>query len=543
MKKFFLFVSLFVIAFVLVGCTGGSSLKINSELINANVQETEELLAPRNKIIVSDLKDYTIINQSYLNQGILVVRDDENKTGVWSVMTGKLLFPLEEQASFYMFYVSYIGLYIERESFDGALTLYDINGNVSLNKNDYYTYNITGSREAIYDDNYNFLRYDYFEEVSYLTQDKFDNGITESTVKKFKINVETKTKEVVEAVEVEDVFNDPTNQYPLDAFNLKGYYFKIIEDHFYVYDKNDKFVSNFYFNESSTLSSFTADGHLIYQREYLLPSTSEDYDFAAGGDKYKLMSYSINILKGTEKALKLDYIVHYNNPFKDAKGNYKYTYAVIEKIENKMLSGKELIVILDNKGNIVATPGVFYIPDLVKLNDSYYYDSNNSYIVSSNLDPVVKLGSSHALLRELELFVVWKNGSYGAINYEGKVVIPFEYSSISNESYDGRVFAVHNDGTRYTFDKDGVRGTIYSGAQPLSLGLLFHSEYDDDDGVYKARIRDYNNSVKLGFDFDSPTSIIFYTISNIYGQYKYFKYVYDAKDYVVVIDTTYVKSE
>lgn len=182
--------------------------------------------------------------------------------------------------------------------------------------------------------------------------------------------------------------------------------------------------------------------------------------------------------------------------------------------------------------------GPFDLTDLKRLGENYFYDVNTRTVLNDNLIPQYSFSVGHNAYFVDGLIIVRKDGICGAIDYEGKIIIPFVYSSISSYIYNGKRVGYHIDGKVYLVEADGTKDEISPLYKHITQGLLYKFQYDEIKEKYVGEIVDYGYNVKINFDFDSFWSLDFNSgFSNIYGGYLVNRYRVNNIDKYILIDT------
>lgn len=484
--------------------------QFSSEMIDKNldfVEGEEEYGTPA--IVVNDLRDYDIIDTNYLNKGLLFVKElDFNtgyvNTGVWNVFKSKLLFPIEEDVTCSFINTLYLGGYIVTTSADEKKTLYDINGNVILPKDDYDMIYVNTSRVLKEnEDKYAKPIYDYFEMVEYRMKDS-----NETLQKKYKVDIINKTR-------VEDTNSTYTKYFPykkdLKEYGLDGYYAIGIEPTLYIYNSKDELVNQVTIVDGRDYG-VGLDGKLIIQKSYITDKESKDYDITMYGEKYILVSKSIDLLTGKVKELDLDYVITEAEPYLDKDGYAKYAVATIRKINEKHPVDSQMNVLIDSNGKIVSELGGIYPKELIKLEDNFYYYPRSKYFFNEKLEPLFALKGEPYFYKEESKIILSENGKYGAIDYQGNIVIPFDYSFISPYFSKNKTYAVYNDMKKYIIDFNGYRSSLPDNSTMVLPGLIYTYTYDSLLSKADGKFMSYDGTVLTTVNYISNGSNTYFQI-------------------------------
>lgn len=510
-KRIFILLLILASSMFLTACDPAFE-QFSSEMIDKNlevVEGLEEYGTPA--IVVNDLRDYIIVDTSYLNKGILIVQDKDMNTGVYSVFKSGLLFPTEAELTCSFIYTYYLGGYIETTSKDQKKTLYDINGNVILSKGDYdYTY-VTTSKVLKENEDKNTKskpEYEYFETVEYRLK-----GSIETLQKKYKVDIINKTRE-------EATNSTYTKYFPykqdLKEYGLDGYYAIGIQPTLYIYNDKDELVNKITIVEGGDYG-VGLDGKIIVQKTYLTDKESKDYDLIMRGEKYILVSKSIDLLTGKVKELELDYLIGEADPYMDKDGNAKYAVATIRKIIEKYPVDSQMNVLIDSNGKIVSELGGIYPKELIKLEDNFYYYPRGKYFFNEKLEPLFALKGEPYIYKEESKIIFNDNGKYGAIDYQGNVVIPFDYSLISPYFSNNKTYAVYNDMKKYIIDFNGYKSSLPDNSTMVLPGLIYTYTYDQVLSKGEGKFLSYDGAVLTSVNYIGYGSgAYFQSIDNTY---------------------------
>ena len=219
----------------------------------------------------------------------------------------------------------------------------------------------------------------------------------------------------------------------LTPYGLVGHYIVNSGILYTVFDQYDNKLSTFVLPNG--VKARIVEGNIMYQEYIPLPHTARDYTYSVGDNynvvKYKLNTYVIDVVKGNTKTINCDYIIHDLVPYKDEQGVYNYYLALIQNVgKEKELKSNETYLI-DKDFNLIQNVTGYEVTFYKKLDNGYYYNSYTDVIYNSQLVEVAYIGDMNPVFYEKEgLFIGRMDGLYGAVNLEGKVVIPFEYYSL-----------------------------------------------------------------------------------------------------------------
>ncbi len=525
MKKISLiFTIIFVFIFV-VACNKDDEkttekvnpLNISKEMLFNNIYEaeTDEIHGAVPTLI--NIGDLTISSHRP-DRGLLIVSDDDNKVGVWSIIENKLIVPLRENYHVEIQQDSIFGVYIYfRNLADNQFAVYDIFGNEVLKEDDYNYVDVYGSKEEINED-----EYVYYEHVESLTQGDFEAGLQpEHNI--YKVNPGTKQKELVTlGYKHGDIYENEIYKLDLADYGLPGYYFSFMSSLNVYNEETDKLVQKINLPDFEDIEGTILNGHMIYQKVYELDQFAENYSFIKQGKKYLLYTKTINLLTGEEKLLNVDYQIEDIYSFKDQSGIIKYAMANIYKIESKLLITNPIYdVVINHKGQIIADVSGINIDSLRKLDEDHIID--DSILYDGDLTPIVMLPDIYSVVPSEKIIIFSEDGKYGAIDYNGRVVIPFNYSIIFNQFYQGKTLAMVN--SRYVIvDLDNNSTFIEGSSDLLDNNLIYTYNINrNENNFYDAKLINYNNETLHSFELTDWNKNK-YTIGNVYGDYDIYRF-------------------
>lgn len=530
-KKILIVLIVLASLMLLYSCNEKSDFMFNEEIIDMNINlNPRELDYDEPIIIINDLDDLTVTNYKYLNQGILFVKDGDERVGVWNLFENKLILPLEADLTIEYIYDWYFGCYFKSVSKDNKTTIYDINGNIVLPRGDYSYVDIRTTRKLkepkleasgldfqpmfspAFEDNV--LLYDYYEIIDYVV-----NDTKERIQKKNKVDRVLKTREVVETNI--DVFEKDYNKTDLKECGLDGYYKISKLPNVYIYKNDGKLVNKITIEESSDNGCF--DGKIFIQKMYNVLDESYDYDYEYNNSKLKIVSKTIDLLTGKVKELDLDYIIEsrsYGNSFNrgvekylDSNGYPKYGFARVKPINNKYLL-EETNVIINSSGEILANLGNIYPKRLIKLEDELYYNSMDKYFYNSSLEPLFGINGYEKILENSKLIILMVKGKYGVIDYEGNVVIPFEYSYIG-DAMGNYFYAIDNNSKPCIINLNNEKRYLHNNDIFVLSGLTFKYTYNSLTSEATGNFISYEGNIKASIDYISDEGVpVFQDVSN-----------------------------
>ncbi len=495
-------------------------VNLSKEMLLNNIEEEDTEVVTAAVLKLNNLGDLTITNPNPL-LGLLIVKDSDNKTGVWSLFENKLIIPLSDKYDISLIDDSIFGAYIELYNFAEEKTaIYDIWGNVVLEEDNYLYEDVYGSKMINVDGPV------FYEHVKSLTQADADAGkLMIHNV--YEVDPITKQKKLLDNYNYGDQYQNETFKLDLTEFGLSGYYITSTIDNIYnVYnEETDQLINIINVPDGVGGRGTFYNGHIFYQNSYEVNQFSENYSYMSGGKKYQLQTKSINMLTGEEKQLKVDYKINTINGFKDDAGIIKYAIANVFKIESKLLiNDTRYNVILNNKGQIISDVSNIDFDSLIKLDENRIYDKEVIY--DYDLNPIFRLPSSddYEIIPSEKIIIIHDKGKFGATDYDGNVVIPFIYDSISPYFYQGKTYARREDGKLILIDLENNYKVVEESWEWELLGLNVICIYSDgEDDFYDAKVIDYNNNTLMEFK-PLKWSKVVYSIQIAYGTYDIYRF-------------------
>lgn len=248
-------------------------------------------------------------------------------------------------------------IYAEEEDDDNTSTLLVLN-NIIVKQTAYYIGNtITSYRSTIYDSKGR-------EIDSRISKQAFETPTFYSNVSMFSFN--DKLYRVEDNV-VSYVMDLGLRSVPNFDFESDKFYYDINSDSIKVYNKD--FTLEYFYeaadNANETFICPLSNGNVLIQNTIILPRDASEYDIFDGEDKYDLQTIIYDVENNVEKQIECNFAVtdmlngligrDYSTP-----STVEYNFSKIEnlaciyKIENKIVSVDEEIVVLSNDLNVTA---------------------------------------------------------------------------------------------------------------------------------------------------------------------------------------------
>lgn len=233
----------------------------------------------------------------------------------------------------------------------------------------------------------------------------------------------------------------------LDNYGHQGYKIYSSSSRYVVFDNNNNEVASFT-DPNADVEFFVGD-YLIYQNSIKLDDNNNNYDYiSTSGERFSLETYRINYLTAKKEAVKSKFVLASGvKPFFNDKGVYTYCYGNLQTISDKKnLSSTVETYIIDTNGVLHDNVTGIDLGAFKRFGNNYYNESSKT-IYDGYLNEISILGDmSPEYVENAELIICHTSGnSYGAINHEGKVAIPFEYEMIfTNYISDSNLLAMKN---------------------------------------------------------------------------------------------------
>ncbi len=216
----------------------------------------------------------------------------------------------------------------------------------------------------------------------------------------------------------------------------KGYDIDITDNIMYVL-KNKKIVSSFSLSPNDNFIAMNK-GHIFYYEKIDLPSDSEQYDVIVDGEKFSFQYKSFNVKNGKTKNIKADY---YINDVVKTGVNGDCLVAMSKINKDKTLSNIPECFVAGGKGIIANVNTSFAIIDeIYRLNNKEFLVQTDKGLYITNRYLNIKKDFTQVNLVDVfvgqKTIVVSQNikneTKYGAIDLNGKIIVPFVYTSYSN---------------------------------------------------------------------------------------------------------------
>lgn len=488
MKRKLILLLVIVLSLFFVGCNSATKdfVKEGKELpksvLKANANDSMEKEGNLKLDKTYEKEFYKVTNTDYSGT-LMTVQDEDLNYGVYNAALGQMVIDYSSDIKAIGYQTTILEQdYIIIKDKDNKYTLADAKGNILIEKKNSYI-NVTVGREytalEIYDDT-------FVERLSYEGVSG-DDVVTENKVD-YQLNRTFDNKNYNLGAKL-------TNEIDTDSLAIVGLpKYKIEEDvtssggaYYRVYTKKDKLVCEFEGLENRGYSLLgVISGCFYYQKVTQLSSDAKKYDYinVSGADTYK---YDVSIIRvdlktGKFKDLDCPYVINALNLIKDGNGKYNLASASITLIENERLS-KNCVCIVDKNLKIKYNTDID-LDNLYKLGKSHYFDETSETLYNRNAKEIITFDNDLryiSTLTALEIIVCKRNGKLGAIDYNGKVVIPFEYESIGSLGYGDKAVVRDLDGKTVLYNLSKGEVTIEHEIKGM-MGIFYY--YLDGENNY-----------------------------------------------------------
>jgi hypothetical protein len=461
--------------FFLSACN--QKFEFSEELINQNIMHSY-IEKDYNDITIrrvsftdaqnSTLNGFTI---EYQSQGLVILTNMNGQKAVYSIIEDKFLINFGDY-NITIGTNSANGAYIYVYYPDQTRAVYDIKGVRVVPKDEYHNLEIVGYYEYQRDEYNNITGYENYERITTLTKSDFESGVLTPTVKTYSVDFENKTRTHIEDIDdanynVGDKLGLETlNATPLDLFGLEDYYMTTINDVYRIYNKDFELVSQFNIPSGSTMTArLIFDGTVLYQTQTKVPETEENYTFINNNQKYVLNTYKIDMLTGQTESIDLDYAISSYKYLKNENQAYAYGRISAYPIESRILKVDALNhFIINSDGKILDQYNTVIDDQLRRLDESTIYNETTYTLYDNNLNPLFKVSPDAVFDTQEKLIITRHDNRLGVVNYQGEVLIPFNYISINSLFYNGYTMAYNGSSEQVLIGIDGseVKLDIYN---------------------------------------------------------------------------------
>lgn len=531
MKKILILLVL-VFGLFLVGCNGATKDFINegkdlpANILKANAQD--DFIDLYDDIKSHTEKTFKNIAMVDSTSTIYVVKDDSGKTGVYNAVLDKMIIDYTENVTIVTIQTS-LQAYIQVKNSDSKYSLYDPNGVllVSDSSNSFYV-NITRNYEEdeLVDDTFTEYINHYDEDYNIKVIENtitYDYKRTENSEDDYKLG-----KKIKQEIDGDD----------LEEAGLKGYKIDSKNNTYYIYNKEDKLICSF---ENLSTRGYTVygafAGNVYYQKTIQLSEDAKKYDYTKVINdqtlKFDVITLKVDLKTGKVKEIECPFVFQSSVSIKDAKGKYNLGYCTVKLIEGKLLTKTDSYVLNENLKIKYNTD--IDISNLYKLDKNHYYDATNKVIYDKQFKKVYEFNSEVSfsdVCPSSNIIVCVKDGKYGAIDFDAKLVIPFEYDDIIDICDSDKLIVRKSSKYKLYSLKNGV---VSTDAEIKGTNGFFYYTIDSGNKSHYYLPSDINNEV---FSTPSPMTFAVYELKDC--EYCMYRYV-DGSTNSYVIYTQLVK--
>ena len=290
---------------------------------------------------------------------------------------------------------------------------------------------------------------------------------------------------------------------------------------------------------------YYADGKILFTKAEAVPSDAEEgynvvFDDEGEIEKGNYINYAFDIKSGKMKELQLGYTLNLEEiePLYDSAAK-KYTafLVLVNEKENGVThlgNNQFRSFIIDANGKVgvdLSAYGVTYADNIIRLKENRILlaGRNGNFLVDDKGKLVTNLGENVSVGDNL-LSVQDGAYNYGAVNFDGEIVLPFTYTSLrvygsaayavaNGESAEKIVTAADPAGTTISAKCNfATDETLYSDDYPgLILSVQAFTEDQLEGNIYRlynlngaklCEIKDYGDSWNVGTQIADANSVI-----------------------------------
>ena len=416
---------------------------VNDLLLKANTKEEKKYIYGGYNLRQNDIPLENINNIEYSN-GFLVITTLDTRVSFYSVTINRLL-EINLLVDDYVTYSSNVTGGFLKVISEGVTKVYDALGNVLVETDDE-----TSSVVRV------------ISGVDEKDREYCDVVLSVGEVEKHQYFIYDNDVATLLKVSEEDEFGSGSSMQgiefvPLDDYGHKGYTRYKNSGRYVVFDDNNIEIASF--TDPVADTEFFVGDYLIYQNSVRLDENNNDYDYIdTNGVRYSLETYRINYLTAKKDELDINYVFQGNDSvfsLRNENSIYQYSYADVKIISSKrILSNTIEKYVIDGDAVLHDNVTGIFISSFERFGNNYY-DPISKTIYDGNLNEIsILMNMSPTRITNADIIVCMRNGKYGAINTEGKVVFEFKYDKIyTTYISNNRLLAVYKGNLCiYSFD-------------------------------------------------------------------------------------------
>lgn len=536
MKNKILIFSLFMFVF-LFGCNK-LGREINTQFIDFNIEEDYSKIE-KTKYIDYYKVNYEIYNSSSLP---LITVKSGDAYGIYSILKNKLIFDFSEGITIDYIFTYYFPNYFKVIYSDGDIELYDYNGVILLEKDNYQNLNVQVQRSR---EKNNWV---YKEIIDYTLNGKDFTVIYQSVNDISKRKLFDDNEDFIQGDKITFI----PNGVDMEELGLPGYYFIELNDNYIqVYNPKNQLVSTVNLNFDYQYAVSFA-GCIIYQKVLLLDADEKEYDYAVEVNnsllKYDLITYKLDLLSSNIEELDVDFIISDGFACKDKQGVFNYANVKIRLIENKRLIPVQQFII-DEECNIIYNfSNAISLESLIRLDSDHYFDYQSNKLYNSKMDLLFDFNNNNQKISFVgfdfghKLIKCKHNEKFGFINYNLEVIIPFQYDKLSDYFISDAVYgSIENVNYLININGSNAKTNLL---MIENYPLLYNVKEEDS---YCFEFFTYDNKKILTFNTNTESLPTIYKINFNDQSYYYFifkeKVEYNGEDVIQDIIFTVVTND
>ena len=405
---------------------------VNDAVLKANTDEIRKSIFSSYNLSSKSLPINNITNISYDN-GFLVIIDNAESTHFYSVLSETVVGTYSGSFTYQTYASSVAGSFL-RVLKDGKTTVFDGLGNKLVNESSqsYTSASITSGLNT---------SGSYFADIRFDTYRQYFTYDSEGTPK---LHASSEGEDYNPGSSVPGIDYES-----LDNYGHVGYQKIKNSSRYIIFDNKGNEIASF--SDPNADAEFFVGDYMIYQNSVKLDNNNNNYDYLnEAGERFSLETYRINYLTAKKESIEVKYVLGVNpndiHPFFSEKRVYSYAYANLKTIsDKKLLNNTTETYIIDSAGALHDNVTGIDLGEFERFGKNYYnrssktiYDGNlNELSILANMNPV-KCDNGDIIICEVE-------GKFGAVNPEGKVVIPFVLQNVyTNYVSDNKLLAVYD---------------------------------------------------------------------------------------------------
>ena len=410
---------------------------VNNLLLKANTKDVKKYIYGQYNLQDKDILLENIADIDYSN-GFLVITTEDSRKTFYSVTTNEFIASDLSINDYVTFPSNVAGGYL-KITLDGLTTIYDGLGNVLID-NSYESFVTLVINSGIDDKNRDYCDIVFgtgeSERHQYFT---YSNGVP--TLLKVLDSDDDQYGSGSSLQGIEYV--------SLDEYGHPGYTRYKNSGRYVIFDDNNIEIASF--TDPSADTKFFVGDYLIYQNSVRLDENNNNYDYIdSNGVRYSLETCRINYLNAKKEDIEVNFVLQGDNTVSSLKNEeniYEYCYANMKIISNKkILSNTIETYIIDETGLLHDNVTGIHISSFERFGNNYY-DPISKTIFDGNLNEISILTNMYPQkVDNANLIICKRNGKFGAINPNGKIVFGFKYDKIITDYIsNNRLLAVYND--------------------------------------------------------------------------------------------------